>query len=478
MTDDRLDHELTESLRAYESRLPDAPPPPTGASRSTAVPRWPILGVGALAAVAAVLLLAVLIRGFANENIGDASPSPVPSVTGAPSEPAPGGSSEPLESDGSSPTPTPQPTASPPDPTVELEWTETASFGSSEAPTTVTDLVRSDFGLIAVGVAYDGPLPILGPTPRHEGRVWISSDAVNWADITPESTFQDAEIRHLLVSADGSLIAHGWVDTDDLGRRRVAAWQSTAGRDWEEIDTGFPEEAWPMSMAQGAQGLVAIVVDPEGPMLAVWWSAEGRDWQRVHELEAEGGYSIGAGEEGFVVAGYRGTEQEPHTIASGDGRSWFEAGTPPGVSAGVVSRGGDWLAVSREVAFGIGEPSTAHVWSSGDGLTWGQAGAFELRSREAGGAPCTEWPTSLHAAGPWLIAGTIVSYPCSEGGVQTQGRQLISLDGGDWSELPFAPASEEVGLGTRISGAVEVDNRLILVGEQDRVATFWIGEHP
>jgi hypothetical protein len=467
MTDDRFDQELTERLRAYESRLPDAAPPAAGASRTSALPRWPILGVGALAAVAAVLLAVVLIRGSADDNVGDASPSPVPSSTTAPSEPAPSG-----------PTPTPQPTPSPPDPTADLEWTEVASFGATETPSTVSDIVRTDAGLIAVGVAYEGQLPILGPTPPHEGRVWLSSDAVNWTDVTPESTFEDAELHHLLASANGSLIAHGWIDTDELGGRRIAAWESTAGRQWDEIETGFPDGAWPMSMAQGGAGHVALVVEPEAPTLSVWWSADGRAWERVHDLEAEGGYSVGAGDEGFVVAGYRGTEQEPHTIASGDGRSWFEASTPPGVSASVVSRGGDWLAVSREVAFGIGEPSTAHVWSSADGLAWAQWGAFELQSREAGGAPCTEWPTGLYSAGPWLIASTIVSYPCSEGGTQTQGRQLISLDGVEWSALPFAPASEEVGLGTRIGGAVEVDNRLVLVGEQDRVATFWIGEQP
>jgi hypothetical protein len=132
--------------------------------------------------------------------------------------------------------------------------------------------------------------------------------------------------------------------------------------------------------------------------------------------------------------------------------------------------------VSREPEFVIGEASTAEVWSSANGLEWDRLGAFGLESRTAGDAPCTARPTSLHAAGPWLIAGTIVSYPCSEGGVETQGAQRISRDGVEWSELPFAPASEEIGLGTRIAGAVEVDNRLILVGEHDGAATFWIGE--
>lgn len=303
---------------------------------------------------------------------------------------------------------------------------------------------------------------------------------MTWSDVTPESTFTNAQLLHLMITADRSLVAYGWVDTDDdMGGLRVAAWESSAGDRWNEIGSGFPDQAWPASMAQGAQGHVALVVEPEVPTQSLWWSPDGRTWERVRDLGSEGAYSVGAGDEGFVVAGWRNnSSQQPYTVASGDGRSWFEASTPPGVAAGLVPRGGDWLAVSREVAVGVGEPSTARIWSSANGLTWEQSGSFALESRDAGGAPCTEWPTALHAAGPWLIATTVVSYPCSEGGTQTQGTQRISLDGIEWSPLPFAPASEEVGLGTRISGAVEVDGRLILVGEQDRMASFWVGEQP
>lgn len=471
MTDDRFDRELGERLRAYESRLPTAAPPLAGAPRPSGAPRWPIIGFGALAAVAAVLLLAVLIRGSADENLGNASGSPIPSASARASEAAPSLTAGPIESVG--PTPTPQPTPSGQEPTVDLNWSETASFGSPDTPSVVSTVVRSDGGLVAVGVAYEHPLPIVGPTPPHEGRVWLSTDAVTWEDATPESIFMDAELRHLLVTSDRRLIAHGWVDTDDVGGRRFAAWESIDGRRWEEVDTGFPDQAWPMSMAQGARGHVAIVVEPEAPTLAVWWSADGRTWERVYDLDDEGGYWVGAGDEGFVVAGWGTTSQDPHTIASGDGHSWFEASTPPGVAAGVVPRGGDWLAVSRDPEIVSGEPSTAGVWTSLNGLEWASAGALPLEARDG---ECTEWPTSLYAAGAWLIAGTIVAYPCSEGGFQTHGAQRISLDGIEWSELPFAPASEEGNLGTRIAGALEVDGSLVLVGERDRMATFWIGE--
>ena len=473
MTDDRFDREMAERLRAYESRLPDAASPSTGAAGPSGVPRWPIIGFGALAGVAAILLLAVLIRGSADENIGDASASPVPSASAGASEAAPSPSADPAESVG--PTPTPKPTASGPEPTVDLSWSETASFGSPDTPSVVNDVVQSDGGLVAVGAQYEHPLPNVGPTPPHEGRVWLATDLGNWEDVTPESIFANAELRQLLTTSDRRIIAHGWVDTDDLGGRRPAAWESIAGQRWEEIDTGFPDQAWPMSVAQGARGYVAIIVEPEAPTMAVWWSADGRAWERVHDLGAEGGYSVGAGDEGFVVAGWRTAAQEPRTLASGDGRSWIEANPPPGIVAALSPRGGDWLAVVRDPEIPIGEPSTAGVWSSLNGLEWASSGFVPLEARDG---VCTEWPTSLYAAGPWLIAGTIMSYPCSEGGFQTHGAQRISLDGIEWSELPFAPASEEGNLGTRIAGAIVIDGRLVLVGERDRVATFWIGEQP
>jgi hypothetical protein len=478
MIDEPFDRELAGRLAAYESRLPDAQPPGVDAPLRGGTPRWPLIGVGVLAAAAAVLAVAVLLGGQRG-NTGDATPSAVPTPTAsaaASDDSAPSASAGPIESTG--PTQTAAPTSSPPEPTVELRWSETASFGATEAQTSVLDVVRSDAGLVAVGVAYESQLPILGPTPPHEGRVWVSTDGVAWSDVTPESTFANAEPRHLLLTADGSLIAHGWIDTGDLGERRFAAWESATGAAWDEVETGFPDEAWPASMAQGDQGHVALVVEPDTPTFAVWWSAEGRAWERVHDLGDTAAYWVSAGDEGFVIAGYRNASQEPHTIASGDGRTWFEASTPPDVAAGVVPRGGDWLAVSREVEVVIGAPSTAGVWTSADGLAWEPSGSFVLESRDVNGAACTEWPTALHAAGPWLISATIVSYPCSEGGVETQGTQRISVDGVDWSALPFAPASEEIGLGTRIAGAVEVDGRLVLVGERDRVATFWVGEQP
>lgn len=479
MTDDRFDRDLAGRLAAYESRLPDAHPPAADAPLRGGGPRWPMIGVGALAAVAAVLALAVLLGG-AQDDIGDASPSPTASAgVTATAQPTPEVSEEPAPETAA---PSIAATPSPPSPTADLAWTETAAFPASGGASAVTALVGSSVGLVAVGVAYEEPLPILGPTPPHEGRVWLSSDGVEWEDVTPEGTFDNVALRYLQVAADGSMIAHGWAESpgsDAIGT--AVTFASADGRSWSAIDQPFDEGSWPNAMAQGARGSAAIVVDPEGPLLSIWWSADGRAWERVHDLGAQVALSLGAGDDGFVVAGTRtgssGTE-EPFAVASGDGREWFEADTPPGAAVAVAPRGGDWLAVSRDPTAILGQPAEAVVWESANGLTWAPIGGYTLGTSERSDVVCSEIPDALLAAGEWLLSGTTLSFGCSEGGVQTRGTQVISLDGVEWVALPFGAPAVEAGLGTRIAGALDVEGRLVLVGERDRVATFWIGEQP
>lgn len=479
MIDDRFDRELAGRLAAYESRLPDAQPPAADARLRGGGPRWPLIGVGALAAVAAVLAMIFLLGG-PRENIGDASPSPTASAgVTATAQPTPEVSEEPTAETAA---PSIAATPSPPNPTADLAWTETGAFPTSGGASAVTALVRADVGLVAVGVAYEEPLPILGPPPPHESRVWLSSDGVEWEDVTPEGTFDNVALRYLQVASDGSLIAHGWAESpgsDAIGA--AVTFASADGRAWSEVDQPFGEGNWPNVMAQGARGSAAIVVEPEGPLLSIWWSADGRAWERVHDLGAQASFSLGAGDEGFVVAGTRtddsGTE-EPFALASGDGREWFEADAPPGAAVAVAPRGGDWLAVSRDPNVVLGQATEAQVWSSTNGLSWGPIGAYALGTAERSDVTCSEMPQWLFAAGRWLVSGTMLSFGCSEGGVETKGTQLISLDGVDWVALPFGAPAVEAGMGTKISGAIEVDGRLVLVGERDRVATFWLGEQP
>ena len=74
MTDDRFDAELAERLRAYEGRLPAAASP-GDASATGQGPRWALIGLGALAVAAAVLVVLVLL-GRSPDEVGDATPPP------------------------------------------------------------------------------------------------------------------------------------------------------------------------------------------------------------------------------------------------------------------------------------------------------------------------------------------------------------------------------------------------------------------
>lgn len=479
MTDLVFDRVLSDRLAAYESRLPDAAPPSTDAAIRQGGPRWPLVGIGALAAVAAVLALVVGLGGT-RDDVGDASPSPSAAATERP-EPSASASAAPASA---SAAPSVEASEPPPSsPSAGLSWAETASFPIEGGASTVNAVVPHDGGLIAVGAAYDEPLPILGPTPPHEGRVWVSTDGTAWEDVTPTGTFERVALRWLLATSDGALIAHGWQESaDGFAIGAPVAFESRDGRTWQAIDQPFGEGSWPNTMAQGGEGAAAVVVDPTVPTLSVWWSGDGRAWERVHELGAELSFALGAGDEGFVVAGTRGSDPNtasPYAIASGDGRAWFEAEAPPGAAAAVAARGGDWVAVSRDLPVVLGQPADAEVWSSANGLSWTPIGGYTLESVERGeGTTCTELPTSLEVAGGWLLSGSMLSFGCSEGGVVTQGGQRISPDGVTWTTLPFGGAATELGLGTRMAGALEVDGRLVLVGERDRVATFWVGEQP
>lgn len=478
MTDLAFDRVLSDRLAAYESRIPDAAPPSTEGAIRHGGSRWPLVAIGALAAVAAVLALAVLLGGT-RDDIGDASPSPSATPASTPG-PSPSASGEPPSA---STAPSVQPSEPSSRPAAGLSWAEAASFPVQGGASVVNALVAHDGGLVAVGVAYEEPLPILGPAPPHEGRVWFSTDGTAWADVTPSGTFDRVDLRWLLVASDGALVAHGWQESaDGFAIGAAVAFESRDGRTWQSVDQPFGEGSWPNTMAQGGRGAAAVVVDPSVPALSVWWSGDGRDWERVHELGAELSLALGAGDEGFVVAGSRtgasGTAG-PFAVASGDGRTWFEADVPPGSAKAVAARGGDWVAVSTDATIDFSVlPAEARVWSSPNGLSWAPIGAYALGTLERSDLTCAELPSSLIAAGPWLVSGAMLSFGCSEGGVETKGAQLISRDGVNWTALPFGAPATAAGLGTRIAGGLEVGDRLVLVGERDRVATFWVGQPP
>ena len=83
-------------------------------------------------------------------------------------------------------------------------------------------------GSIAVGVEYEHHLPIFGPTPAHEGRVWSSADGHTWDDVTPRGVFGNVSLHTLMRRADDMLLAVGSTSTinqyGDLETSGLGAW--------------------------------------------------------------------------------------------------------------------------------------------------------------------------------------------------------------------------------------------------------------
>ena len=485
MTDDRFDQELAARLRAYESRLPDqpAPQPGSGASRRRGLP---ILLAGGAAAVAAVVLALVVMQGWGPRQVGEPSQSPTAVPTIEPS-PTTGPSTSPVASSSQSPSPSPSAssppaTSSPRPATTELEWTVAGSFpAQGEGPSMVQHLVRVADGYVAIGVEYTTPLPNLGPAPAHALRTWWSADGRGWEVVEQGAAFDNVEFTSVAERPDGSLLAIGLRSAiDELGAVSssvAAAWTSPDGRTWTEADSGLPNGA--VRIVQGGRGYVALVQsDPAAGTYELWHSADAVSWvlattQRATQID------VAAGDEGFVAVGAAGAAaDEPFALASGDGLEWIPAGTPPGTGQPLVgSLAGDWIVMSA-AADGRGTPA-GRTWASANGLEWAPLGAAPLSAVEVDGVECREYARSLRSAGPWLVASTDLSHPCSEGGFTVRGSQFISVDGSAWTALPFSVGTPgRARSGSLVNTAMEAGGSLILGGELDGVATIWFGAQP
>lgn len=379
----------------------------------------------------------------------------------------------------SSPSPATSPAqsaTSSPDASVAADaWVVAGSFASGRGPAIVRDVAATDAGLIAVGVAYDGVIPNLGPSPAHAGRVWRSQDGRSWEDVTPAEVFASIDLRHVIERPDGSLLASGSVTPPgDQVAPESGFWTSSdAGTTWAKFDLGFADGAQVRQLERGARGHLASVTPSAGGPTELWYSADGTTWQPTGQTFGAGPLDIGAGDEGFTVVG-QALDGSQITRASADGIDWIQAMTPPEAPAFVVPVGGDWIAMGGLNQGGL---PAGRTWFSADGLDWSEHGGVEFGQFDAGGATCYEVPEALSAAGEWLAISTIMTYPCSEGGFVVRGVAFASVDGVDWSPLPFEPGTlGETHTGASVLDAVRVDDGIVLVGEDDGAATFWFGE--
>lgn len=379
MNEDPFDRELAGRLAAYESRLPDAPPPAADSPPRGGTPRWPLVGVGALAAVAAVLAVAVLLGGF-RDDTGEAGPSPSAAATAA-AQPTASASEQPVPESPSAAVPaTGAPSPGPSDTpafTAGVSWTRLAQLRTDGEDLSPSGLASRDDGLmVLVGTAIlaDEAQPDL-PAPR-QGRIWLSSDGVRWEAIVDAETFRDAVLEAILVASDGTFVALGWLDPVGGTITQHVAWQSVDGRDWEQVDLGLPSDLTTSArtIAQGPAGFVIAGTRINGGGNQVWHSSDGRSWRLVREFstfenpEGRDIQQVRGGAEGFVATGVR-TEGRLYVMASGDGIEWLDAPEQASVDGmpavpPLAPLGGDWVATGR------GGVDPIEIWRSANGLDW------------------------------------------------------------------------------------------------------------
>jgi len=454
---DRPGFEPTERSGAHD---PDA----AAGHRDPAV-RWLAIGVGTAAATAAVLLAVLLLRP-PDSNIGE--PTPSESATEAPaasaSEPPPAATATATPA---APVPTPA--------SADLVWTRTGSFPVPGGLSMVDGVARLGDGYVAVGVEFAQELPVFGPTPPHKARAWTSLDGRSWEPVGLGSAFENVRFGPLLQRADGSLLSigqRGYLSDYGINEFEPAAWSTTDGLTWNEIDP--PLDGFVGPIEQGARGVLAVVKPSMSTGVHEFWlSADGGTWEQVHSLEAAY-VDIGAGDEGFAGVGWIGNEDgSPFAIASADGRDWIDGPVPPfGQFLEVASFGADWVVVE--------DPGgTAPTWFSANGLDWAAHGEVPLRTIAAGEGECREYRAQLTSARPWLVTSSELAYPCSESGFMIHGTQYLSIDGAAWSPMPLAEATlgENRG-GSRVNDALATDGGLIIVGEENGAAAIWFGEAP
>lgn len=433
MIDEPFDRELAGRLAAYESRLPDAQPPAVDAPLRGGGPRWPFVGVGILAAAAAVLAVAVLL-GLPRDDTGEASPSPSAAATES-AQPATSASKQPAPESQPSVVPaTGAPSPAPSDTpafTAGVSWTRLAELRVDGEDLHPSGLAIRNGLMVLVGTAFlaDEAKPQL-PAPR-QGRIWLSSDGASWEAIVDADTFRDAVLEAVLVTSDGTFVAAGWLDPVGGTITQHVAWQSADGRDWERVDLGLPSDLTTSArfIAQGPAGFVIAGTRMDSGRNEIWHSSDGRSWRLVRELptfetsEGRDIQQVRGGLEGFVATGVR-TEGRLYVMASGDGIEWLDAPEQPAVDGmpavpPLAPLGGDWIATGR------GGVDPIEIWRSANGLDWSP-----MAGVEPAGA-------GLEVGADLLSAGDRLFLESSEAFVP--GPTWTSADGRAWvlTDLPL-----------------------------------------
>ena len=321
---------------------------------------------------------------------------------------------------------------------THLTWSEPVPFGDATA---VDDVASRKGELWAVGHDATGQVGF-----------WSSPDGGAWKRaIVDVAVFAGAKTLGLLADPSG-LVAYGRYTQSPCGPTNLATtcgtdglgvWTSPDGATWTRSATPAFDDATVVSVASGPDGLIAVGqsgwTKPE-----IWTSLDGRAWQSVDVAGGAFGnahfFAVRGWSGGYLVAGSVGGTApspagslSPGAVAaawwSTDGRSWHSATVNRIFDTGVavlsinVGRGG-FLAMGS--AWGGSSPTS---WWSADGKVWDSLA--ETSVQVSGGGVVTDPPSH-----PVFDGGTrMVAFAARGPDLSLEG--WTSLDGKNWSELPF-----------------------------------------
>jgi hypothetical protein len=215
-----------------------------------------------------------------------------------------------------------------------LTWTVRSNafafVGAGSDDITVTAVVGTDAGWLAVGRQDPGGCSVNCGTQPLRAIVWTSADGLHWTRVGDQASFAHAAMTS--VTRGGP----GYIAVGHIGNHG-AVWTSTDGQTWSRvpdatvfhtpagIDQSYPAVMTDVAAAGGTIVAVGNVYSQDvGGTALAWWSTDGRTWSRAigHRFLDGQTNSVAAIPGGFRVAG-GGVHCNPGLgWSSSDGREW------------------------------------------------------------------------------------------------------------------------------------------------------------
>jgi hypothetical protein len=324
------------------------------------------------------------------------------------------------------------------------------------------DVARIGDRLVAPGYTY----------PAFHAVTWTSTDREHWslAGLSPGRT---GAFGLGIAAGPGRAVIVGRIDND------AAAWSSTDGVTWQQVDGGgaFVEapETRMTAVVSTSAGFVAggfAGITNQPGVARFWTSPDGRSWARVADQPAfaDGRVaSIVSTADGLVAVGTTGPVGRATGSAvwrSRDGVTWERVpgskALTAGAIAGITAGGPGLVAVGASL-----DETRALVWLSKDGLAWQLAPDQESLTYH--GLRITMADVTAGADGTLVAVGHFLF-----GSQFGQGTTWTSKDGSTWTRAPDLAA-----FGQGEPAAVIADGPVYVavgtVGAPDNyIPTVWI----